>query len=344
MTRTTESLRPDISIDPFRERSRTVARRGMQILGAQFDFECGSRRLLQLVDAAYAGLPAHRLGSTPPRLLVRLELTSSERSLARRAVPPLDLLSGAGFLCGATARSNFVVLAPGEGRALIVVPRRMLDYAYLTRYEVIEFAVFTLAQRVQGLVPLHAACVGRAGRGLLLMGGSGAGKSTLALHCLLAGFEFVSEDSTFVAADSMSATGVANFLHLRANSLRYLRPGAAAAMIRKSPVIRRRSGAEKFEVDLRRTGYRLAAAPLKLDALIFISKEPAGTRTLLEPLRRSRVLEYLVASQPYAASLREWRAFKKNAARLDAFEMRRGRHPQEAVAALQVLLANRGGR
>ena len=341
MTRTTESLRPDISIDPFRERSRTVARRGMQILGAQFDFECGSRRLLQLVDAAYAGLPAHRLGSTPPRLLVRLELTSSERAGRRRAVPPLDLLSGAGFLCGATARSNFVVLAPGEGRALIVVPRRMLDYAYLTRYEVIEFAVFTLAQRVQGLVPLHAACVGRAGRGLLLMGGSGAGKSTLALHSWLAGFDLLSEDSTFVAAASMRATGVANFLHVRANSLRFLERGVAA-MIRRSPVIRRRSGVEKFEVDVRRRRYPLAAAPLKLDSLIFISRESAGTGALLAPLRESRVMEYLVASQPYASSLPEWRAFSSNASKLNAFELRRGRHPQEAVDALQELPGMQG--
>ena len=343
MTHTTDSLRPDIAVDPFQERSPARARRRMQILGAQFDFESGSRHLLGLVDSAYSGLPQHRLGGAVPELRITLDATPSARRGSSRE-PPLGMLSGAGFLCGATARSNFVVMAPAARSALVVVPQEMLGNDYRIRYELIEFAVFTLAQRVQGLVPLHAACVGRAGRGLLLMGGSGAGKSTLALHCLLAGFEFVSEDSTFVAADSMSATGVANFLHLRANSLRYLRPGAAAAMIRKSPVIRRRSGVEKFEVDLRRTGYRLAAAPLKLDALIFISKEPAGTRTLLEPLRRSRVLEYLVASQPYAASLREWRAFKKNAARLDAFEMRRGRHPQEAVAALQVLLANRGGR
>ena len=49
------------------------------------------------------------------------------------------------------------------------------------RYEMLEFAVFTLASRVQGVVPLHAACIGRRGRGLLLMGDSGAGKSTAAL-------------------------------------------------------------------------------------------------------------------------------------------------------------------
>jgi hypothetical protein len=337
MTRTTDSLRPDIAIDPFQERSSAHARRRMRILGAQFDFESSSPHLLGLVDLAYSGLPQHRLGGPIPKLRITLESTSSERRGGSHAPPRLGMFSGAGMLCGATARSNFVVVSPGERTALVVVPHEMLGNAYYTRYELIEFAVFTLAQRVQGLIPLHAACVGRGGRGLLLMGGSGAGKSTLALHCLLAGFDFLSEDSTFVVADSMCATGVSNFLHVRANSLKFLARGAAAAMIRKSPIIRRRSGVEKFEVDLRHTGYPLAAAPLKLDSLIFISKELAGTRPLLVPLSRSRVLEYLAASQPYAASLREWRAFRTNAVLLDAFELRRGQHPQAAVAALREL-------
>jgi hypothetical protein len=338
----TDSLRPDISIDPFQERSHACARRRVQILGAQFDFESGSRGLLDLVDSAFMGLPQHRLGGPVPKLRIRLELISSERSRRARAPSPLGMLSGAGFLCGATARSNFVVLSPAERRALVVVPQEMLGYAYHTRYELIEFAVFTLAQRVQGLVPLHAACVGRAGRGLLLMGGSGAGKSTLALQCLLHGFDFLSEDSTFVAPASMRATGVANFLHVRANSLRFLERGAAAAMIRRSPVIRRRSGVAKFEVDVRQTGYALAAAPLRLDTLIFISKESAGTRPLLVPMPKSRVLAYLLASQPYAASQPDWRAFKRRAALLDAFELRRGRHPLEAVAAMQELTGMQG--
>jgi hypothetical protein len=43
-------------------------------------------------------------------------------------------------------------------------------------------------------------------------------------------------------------------------------------------------------------------------------------------------MEYLVASQPYAASLPEWRAFKRMRQQAHAFELRRGRHPQEAVA------------
>jgi hypothetical protein len=342
MTRTTDALRPDISSDPFQERAPAIKRRRLQILGAQFWFESRSRQLLKLVEAAFAGLPQHRLGGPMPQLRVRLELTSSEPPGSPLAPAPLGMLSGAGFLCGATAQSNFVVLSPAERSALVVVPQKMLEYAYHTRYELIEFAVFTLAARVQGLVPLHAACVGRDGHGYLLMGGSGAGKSTLALHCLLHGFDFIAEDSTFVAADAMRATGVANFLHVRANSLRFLGRGAAAAMIRNSPVIRRRSGVAKFEVDLRRTGYPLAKAPVTLQSLIFISKDSAGARPLLLQLPKTRVLAYLQASQPYAANLPEWRAFKRRAALFDAFELRRGRHPQEAVAALQELAGIQG--
>jgi hypothetical protein len=337
MNRATEALRPDISSDPFQERSCTTARRRVQILGAQFLFESSSRALLALVDSAYAGLPQHRFNGAGPRVHIKLAVTSSERRRTLRAPPPLSIGCGAGFLCGATAQSNFVVLSPAERSALVVVPQAMLRYPYHTRYELIEFAVFTLAARVQGLVPLHAACVGSAGRGLLLLGGSGAGKSTLALHCLLNGFDFVSEDSAFVALDSMRATGVANFLHVRADSLNFLESGADAAMIRHSPLIRRRSGIAKFELDLRHTNYALAAAPLTVDALIFISKAAAGTRPLLAPLSKSRVLTYLQASQPYARSLPQWRAFIKLAVMLDAFELRRARHPQEAVAALQEL-------
>jgi hypothetical protein len=341
MTRITNSLRPDISIDPFQERSRRRTRRRFQILGAQFEFESSSQRLLELVDLAYKGLPRHRLGGAVPKLCIRLESPVSEPG-ARALLPAaLGLLSGAGLLCGATSRSNFVVLSPGDRGGLVVVPQAMLNYAYHTRYELIEFAVFTLAQRVLGLVPLHAACVGRAGRGLLLMGGSGAGKSTLALHCSLSGFDFISEDSTFVAPNSMCATGVANFLHVRANSLKFLRQGADAARIRKSPVIRRRSGVAKFEVDLRQTRYSLAKKPLKIDSLIFISKASAGSRPLLTPLPKVRLWQYLQASQPYAASLPEWRAFERRAARLDAYELRRGRHPQDAVVALQELMRTR---
>jgi hypothetical protein len=251
------------------------------------------------------------------------------------------MLSGPGFLAGAPHSSNFVVLAPGERSALVAVSPQMLRFPYHTRYELIEFAVFTLAARVQGLVPLHAACVGRGGRGVLLMGSSGAGKSTVAFHCLLQGLDFLAEDSVFVAPDTMLATGVANFLHIRSDSLRWVERSQDAAGIRKSPVIQRRSGVRKFEIDLRGGDYRLAPSAVKIGAVVFLSAQSAGARPLLTSLPKSELPARLTADQPYAANQPQWSAFTRSVSRLDAFELRRGRHPREAVAALRELLGSR---
>jgi energy-coupling factor transporter ATP-binding protein EcfA2 len=217
----------------------------------------------------------------------------------------------------------------------------MLPFPYHIRYELIEFAVFTLATRAQGLAALHAACVGRKGRGLLLVGESGSGKSTLALHCLLSNFDFVSEDSVFVQPETLLATGVANFLHVRSDSLRFLAGGRDAAAIRKSPVIKRRSGVEKFEVDVRRLGYSIARAPQKLAAVVFASAKSGGAGAVLEPLRKRDLQARLNASQPYGASRPEWSAFRRSVSRLPAFELRRGRHPLEAVELVRDLLESR---
>ena len=115
---------------------------------------------------------------------------------------------------------NFVIVAPDAGRAQVSVSSSVLRQGYSARYELIEFAVFTLGARARGLVPLHAACIGEHERGVLVIGDSGAGKSTLALHAFAGGMRLVAEDSVFVTPGSLRANGVANFLHLRPESLR----------------------------------------------------------------------------------------------------------------------------
>jgi hypothetical protein len=177
---------------------------------------------------------------------------------------------------------------------------------------------------------------------VLLMGASGSGKSTAALHCLLEGFDFVSEDSVFVTPDTLLATGVANFLHVCSDSLSLLARARDRQTIRKSPIIQRRSGVRKFEVDLRRGGYRLAAAPPRLAAVVFLSAQGAGARPLLTALPKSGLRAKLAALQPYAANQPEWTTFTKNASRLEVFELRRGSHPRETVEALRELLGSRG--
>jgi hypothetical protein len=331
---------PDLMSDPFGERAARLTTKRMRLLGANFRFDSNSIELMRLVDRAYKGLPRHRLSRLAHELRVSLLLTSDTRRPGRAEPPPLAMISGSGLLGGATEAANFVVVSPRDHAALVVVSPQMLRFPYHTRYELIEFAAFTLAARAQGLVPLHAACIGRTGRAILLIGPSGSGKSTVALHCLLDGFDFLSEDSVFISPDTMLATGVSNFVHIRADSLRWLGRSREAAAIRKSPVIRRRSGIKKFELDLRREGFRLAKSPLKIVGVVFLSPERARNDPLLEPISKSALLANLADTQGYGASQPQWREFCGNLTRLNAFALCRGRHPREAVNALRSLLAN----
>jgi len=331
----------DLLSDPFGERRRLLVGKSMALLGARVRFKSNDRRLLKLADEAFAGLPPHRLpreaGSAVPDLEIVLRLSPRLSAGSRSPPPPLAMLSGADLLAGAPDESTFVALSPASGSGLVVVSERMLRFPYHVRYELIEFAVYTLAARTQRLAALHAACVGRDGRGVLLMGASGAGKTTIALHCLLRGLDFLSEDAVFVQPATLLATGAANFLHVRSDSLRRLARTRAAA-IRRSPVIRRRSGVRKFEVDLRRGGFKLARSPLELASIVFLSPRSSGGRPLLTRLARADVRARLEHAQAYAAGQPEWPAFARGAAALAAFELRRGRDPDESVDALEQLL------
>lgn len=57
-----------------------------------------------------------------------------------------------------------------------------------------------------GLFHLHAACLARKERGLLLVGRSGSGKSTLALSLVKAGLDFLSDDVTLVRRTESAVT------------------------------------------------------------------------------------------------------------------------------------------
>lgn len=328
-------------IDPFFERSPYPFAMVKTILGARFRFDSTHPLLLEPVEAAYGGLPSDIPEVPLPTFHVELRLAPRRRLPGWDEPPPVLTQSGAGMLCGVVDASNYVIIDHARQRALVVVSEDMLDWPYHVRYELIEFAVFVLAARGMDLLPLHGACVGVDGRGVLLLGASGAGKSTLALHALLEGMDFVAEDAIFVDPRSMEARGVGNFLHVREDALRFIDEGPMRDWIAHAPTIRRRSGVEKFEADLRQGDGRVATTPLALTGAIFVSAEVADDAAdMLQALEHDEIATRLAADQPYAAGQAGWHRFVRQLTDMDVHVLRRGRHPRDSVDALRQLLAS----
>lgn len=310
-----------------------------RVLGGRFRFVGNSRAMLDLVEAAYGGLPAQTLPATAARFSVEL-------CLVRRSGPPRTgeppaprIWSEGGAVRAVVDASNHVVIEPARCRARVVASEDMLQHAYHLRCELIEFAVFILAARGIGLVPLHAACIGWQGRGLLLLGRSGSGKSTLALHGLLHGMELLAEDAVFVRPADLLATGVPTHLHLRTDALDLVQDDAIRRWIARAPVIRRRSGVEKFELDLRQGYGRPAASPLALTGAVFVSDRTSGRAdALLTPLRAREAGRLLQAEQPYASGQPGWHRFKREIVERGIHQLRRGHHPRDSVDAIRRLL------
>jgi hypothetical protein len=325
--------------DPFGERSPAPYRTRLDVLGAAFTVESSTAAALKLAVDAFGGLPRHRLHDATRRFRLRLVTTEHRSAWPRSAEPPRPTLSaGNGLLCATVDSGNFAVIDVSQARALVCMSPAMLRRPYHARYELIELAMVTLASRAQSLVPLHAACVGARGSGILLMGPSGAGKSTLALHALAAGMQLLSEDSAFVAADTMLVTGAPNYLHVTPSALAFLDEDPLLAHIRRSPMIRRRSGTAKHELDLRTVQGRLAAAPLRAAAIVFLSRRKAGRAPLLERLDRNTLVPRLRREQPYAAAGPEWRAFERRVVTVPSYELRRAEHPNVAIRELRDVL------
>lgn len=334
-----QSAASELCADPFGEELPRTLSVHKQLLGARFHFESASQALLDLVESAYGAVPPHHFPCVAPELHIQLRLLPGGHLPQGVEPPPVRMQSGMGWLCGVMDASNYVVVSPRQRQALIVVSEDMLVFPYHLRYELIEFAVFVLAARCLGLVPLHGACVGKDGRGVLLLGESGAGKTTLALHGLLHGLTFLAEDALFVQPESMLATAVPNYVHVKSDAFQLIDDAAARCWIGDSPMIRRRSGVEKFEADVRRGHGRLAASPLKLVGAVFVCAERADDPSaLLQPVPRHAIAARLQQDQPYAAGQGGWSPFQQTLVEMGMYELRRGAHPRASVEVVSRML------
>lgn len=124
---------------------------------------------------------------------------------------------------------------------------------------------------------LHAACVSKNGKGVLLFGCSGAGKSTLSYACARAGWIYTSDDTSYLVNDSNVPRVIGHSHRAR------FRPSAKALFpeLERFDMSPRLEGKPSIEVPISALPVQASASEATVDSIVFLNRSPSATGRLV---------------------------------------------------------------
>lgn len=124
---------------------------------------------------------------------------------------------------------------------------------------------------------VHAACVARNRRGVMLCGESGVGKSTLAFACARAGWTYITDDGSLLVHGRNDRQVLGNCYRVR------LRPAAADLFteLRGRPLTRRANGKPSIELFTSSMQGITTATEAQVDYVVFLNRRDASVQELL---------------------------------------------------------------
>ena len=156
------------------------------------------------------------------------------------------------------------------------VTQAAVNNSLYLRYNFLEKTVYLLLG-ASVVTDLHAACVSRNGRGILLFGDSGAGKSTLAYACARAGWTYTSDDTSYLINDSDVPRVVGHAHRAR------FRPSAKALFpeLEHCELTPRLEGKPSIEVSISQLPVLSAATEASVDSIVYLNRYPAAFGRLI---------------------------------------------------------------
>jgi hypothetical protein len=210
---TSDVVEPTLSGDPLLRNVDLPLRRVYHPLGFSIEVLTNAEGVLAAAEESWGHL-SRIFGETP--LQLRIALGEGRSGVC----PPTPVYRGQSNLFSVVADSrNFAVCDRDRGFAFAWIDRDAIEHRGYLRYHFLESLALTMLSSFC-VIPLHAACVELAGKGVLLCGNSGAGKSSLAFACARAGWKYISDDASYLVRRGTAPLVVGNWRQVR------LRPSA----------------------------------------------------------------------------------------------------------------------
>jgi hypothetical protein len=172
---------------------------------------------------------------------------------------------------------NYAVLDLKTCTSFVWLSRSALNNLLYFRYNFLEKVVYLLLGS-SVVTDLHAACVSRNGRGILLFGNSGAGKSTLAYACARAGWTYTSDDTSYLINDSPNPRVIGHSHRLR------FRPTARDLFPELSDreITPRMEGKASIEVSVSELPQLSTANEVGIHAIVYLSRSRSAVGSLTQ--------------------------------------------------------------
>ena len=179
----------------------------------------------------------------------------------------------------------YSLVANAENQALLDL-KRCIGCAWLSkaavdnrlyfRYNFLEKTVYLLLGS-SVVTDLHAACVSKNGKGILLCGDSGAGKSTLSYACARAGWTYTSDDTSYLINDSAIPRVIGHSHRMR------FRPAAKALFpeLEGRELTPRLEGKPSIEVPSSEFPGLITASEVEVHSIVYLDRSSSGGATLV---------------------------------------------------------------
>jgi hypothetical protein len=175
---------------------------------------------------------------------------------------------------------NFSIANLDQCTTQVVLSREAVNWQRYVQYFLLgPSPLFHIVTR--HATPVHAGCVARNGRGVLLCGESGAGKSSLSYACARAGWTFVSDDASFILNNGEERLVTGNCHQIR------FRPTAATLFpeLEGAEVTPRANGKPSIELPTASLAQITCAQTANVDYMVFLNRRASG-RPELVPYRK----------------------------------------------------------